>query len=370
MKQNMDNYLKYLIEDIRNAAQFIPVSPISDLPEKMEWYRGTLEFEITPERPMQEWFQLSKENFPPVHKLKPDQIELLVKELLNLWDVFNFKPVIPENLPADICYELLVDALEKPVIWVSDGMIEIEFCQNNPETCPFPPEYCKCREEFGDGEVFTENRDEIKLLEQEIKDIIEYNLDNKLNEKKMQKYVDQLILDLEKKAEEKRSVKKAPDNVKIRSGKNNIDMLLNPFQTLEEISGIDRDFFPDSYKLSEIQTRRILIAILHFLDAYRIKLHQPEDIPADVKYDVLIQYWDFEVVKDLPVSGDDIDLCTGEPETCPYWGFCNCEEEFDDELDFVDLPQKESPDDLPFDDLPFGNDSKDTKMEDDDTLPF
>jgi hypothetical protein len=37
MKQNMDNYLKYLIEDIRNAAQFIPVSPISDLPEKMEW---------------------------------------------------------------------------------------------------------------------------------------------------------------------------------------------------------------------------------------------------------------------------------------------------------------------------------------------
>nr|NQU93463.1 hypothetical protein [Bacteroidota bacterium] len=56
----------------------------------------------------------------------------------------------------------------------------------------------------------------------------------------------------------------------------------------------------------------------------------------------LIDNWD-SLVQYLPSSGFDWELCSGDPQTCPFGEFCNCDEElpeeepqqpFDDDEDF------------------------------------
>jgi hypothetical protein len=142
----MDKYIKYLIEDIRKASINLPKAPYIELDEEDECLRGVMEYESIDEKPMQEWFQLSKDSFPPVEKLNNTQLNLLVSEILKLWKAYNFDPVLPENLPVDITYKLLVDSMETPVIWVSEGSIGIEFCDYDTENCPFPQEYCMCKD--------------------------------------------------------------------------------------------------------------------------------------------------------------------------------------------------------------------------------
>jgi hypothetical protein len=352
----MQKYIDYLIEDIQKASKNIPTAPYLDLDDEMEDLRGVIEYESTTEKPMQEWFKLSKENFPPVEKLDQKQIEQLLKEILRLWNAFNFDPVLPKNLPADIAYKLLVDYFDKPVVWVSEGTIMIEFCDYDSENCPFPQEYCMCTDLNDDTRYvgLYDNSLEINELMQEIEDFSEdKTLIHKVS-KKIQKYINQLIDDLDKKTKEALDRPSIPDNIEIRSAKDMKDLVEKPFLSLEELSGINYGSFPDIVSLNGIQVRQILVAILQLFDAYKLKIHHPENIPAEIKYDAIVSEWDSIFIKDLPESGDDIDLCTSDIETCPYALYCNCEEMDDDLLD----------------DLPFDKDTNDREEEEDDELPF
>jgi hypothetical protein len=353
----MDKYIKYLVEDIRKAAIDLPTPPYLDLDEEMEDLRGVIEYESTTEKPMQEWFKLSKENFPPVEKLDQKQIELLLKEILNLWSAFNFDPVLPKNLPAEIAYKLLVDYFDKPVVWVSEGTIMIEFCNYDSENCPFPQEYCMCTDLNDDTKYFGlfDNSLEIAELKQEIEVLLKDKTQIHKTNKKNQKYLNQLIADLDKKSKEALDRPSIPDNIEIRSAKDMKDLVEKPFLSLEELSEINYESFPDIIGLNEIQVRQILIAILQLFDAYKLKIHHPENIPAEIKYEAIVSEWDSIFIKDLPESGDDIDLCTNDVETCPYALYCTCEQEMDDDL---------------LDDLPFDKDMNDREEEGEDELPF
>jgi hypothetical protein len=68
---------------------------------------------------------------------------MMVDEIQKLWAAYNFYAVLPDKLPARIAYKLLVDYFDEPVAWMSSGMTSIEFCDNEPENCPFG-EYCDC----------------------------------------------------------------------------------------------------------------------------------------------------------------------------------------------------------------------------------
>jgi hypothetical protein len=362
----MQKYVDYLIEDIRKAAKNLPSQPYLDLPEEMEALRGVIEYETTLEKPMQDWFKLSRESFP-VEKLNIKQVQLLVKEILKLWKVFNFDPVLPKNLPAGITYKLLVEYLEKPVIWVSDGMIGIEFCDYDTKNCPFPKEYCMCTElDDNENDTFDNSR-EINELGWEIEVFLTEKSPKFRPKKKIQKYVDQLINDLNLKAKEARERPIFPDNIDIRSKKNDLELVLKPFVTLEVLSGIKQSVFPEITDMDRIQINQLLIAILQFFDAYKLKIHHPDNIPSEIKYEAIYTEWDNIYVKDLPLSGDDIELCTGEMQTCPYFLYCDCNEDIDDEFLDEDEPNKKLLDQLPFDDLPFDDDLKDD--DNDEELP-
>jgi hypothetical protein len=143
----MDRYISQLIEDMRDCARNLPERPKLNLPEEMEVLRGVIEYENAEYLPIQDWFGINKEYYPDESKLNDKQIGLLVKELLQLFKAYNFIPDLPEGLPNRIIYKVLVDNMEEPVAWISEGNMYIEFCDYDPETCPYPEEYCRCKED-------------------------------------------------------------------------------------------------------------------------------------------------------------------------------------------------------------------------------
>jgi len=355
----MKNYLNQLIEDMHNAAKNMPVKPFLEISEDEECLRGVMEYESTEPKPMQEWFGIDKANFPPAEKLTKEELELMVDEILKLWHAYNFDAVLPENLPADIAYKVLVDNFDKPVIWVSEGIIGIEFCDYEPENCPFPEEYCMCKDfkrnfdmEDIEEDISLDNSYEIAILDKEINDFLNDKSIKFRPVVKMERYVDQLIQDLNNITEKVNRENNIPDNIDIRSAEDIRHHRENPFVTIEKLSGINCTAFPDHIDMDGIQIRKVLKAMLQLLDAYRLKVHYPKELPFEMKYETLREGWDTTYIKHLPDSGDDINFCTGDPQTCPFGEYCDCG---DENYDFsADEPPEKNQDDAEEDiELPF-----------------
>ena len=162
----MKKYLNQLIEDMHKAAENLPVKPYLEISEDEECLRGVMEYESTKPKPMQEWFGIDKANFPPAEKLSKDELKLMVAEILKLWNAYNFDAVLPENLPYDIAYKVLVDNFGKPVEWISEGTVGIEFCDYDEGNCPFPG-YCNLCKNFS-KENKTDNKNDFDINQEDI----------------------------------------------------------------------------------------------------------------------------------------------------------------------------------------------------------
>jgi len=149
----------------------------------------------------------------------------------------------------------------------------------------------------------------------------------------MRRYVEQLLEDLDRAASVKPTMpyfEVPPEFVTDDATK---ELALIPYKTIEELSGIEKINFPHSFHLSDEWVSSLLAAIFKVLDNIQIELiDQPSDIPNEILYDVIVEHWD-DYVQYLPSSGFDWEICSGNPDTCPYIGFCNCDEDFleDDE---------------------------------------
>ena len=141
----MQRYTEQLIEDIREAKKR-PRPPKMFLPQELEMSRGPEEYLHGKQYKLGKLFGLEKKQFPPIEKLSKKQIKLLVKEIIRLWEAFNFIPDFPEGLPEKFKYDILVDYLEHKTTYVSEGGLHIEFCTYEPASCPFPEEFCMCKD--------------------------------------------------------------------------------------------------------------------------------------------------------------------------------------------------------------------------------
>ena len=348
----MKNYLSHLIEDMHKAAENLPAKPYLELSEDDEHLRGVIEYESIEPKPMQEWFGIDKANFPPAEKLSNHELELMVKKIITLWHAYNFDPVLPKNLPAQFAYQTLVNYFDKPVTRVSEGTIGVEFCEYDPKNCPFPAKYCMCKDFENDTnsdvdnfepDLSTDNSHEIAILDQELKEIAENQLPGAPIVNKLEKYVTQLIGDLNFAVEKRINQPNIPDNIEIRSANSLFDLINKPFQTLEDLTGISHETFPEHIDMDGIQIRRVLKIMLKLLDAYKLKIYYPKDLPFEWKYQTLADEWNEFYVKDLPDSGDDIDFCTGDPRTCPFGEYCDCgDDDFDFSADEPPEPDKEN----------------------------
>ena len=150
----------------------------------------------------------------------------------------------------------------------------------------------------------------------------------------MLNYINQLVADLEEAA-------KNPPNPAYIEAPPHLDeqpeiaeLALVSFQTIEELTGIKQEAFPEMTQLVGGQWEAVTAAIFKVFESLKIDLvDAPDGIPPEWLYKVLTTNWQHPV-QYLPSSGMDLELCTGDPMTCPYGEYC------DEELDECEIPPR------------------------------
>lgn len=180
----MKNYLSQLIIDLQSATlnqwriapphyyeMGIPerwINPPEDYkgprfgfgreedPELKKSYMAQLDLEKTqaelenylagnPSVNMYGYFGFDSEQFPPESKLEDEQLKLLCDALCRLWAAYNYTPVFPKTTPPRTLYPILLQSMHEPQTQVRRGNIGIEFCNYDPEKCPFGNAHCDCK---------------------------------------------------------------------------------------------------------------------------------------------------------------------------------------------------------------------------------
>jgi hypothetical protein len=146
----------------------------------------------------------------------------------------------------------------------------------------------------------------------------------------MDRYIEQLIEDLEEAAKNPPAPFHFETPPHMEERPDLAELALVPFKSIEEWTGIKQEVFPEIGQLAYGQWERLNDAIVKVLDSINVQLiGAPPDLPPEILYDVLTTNWDYEV-QFLPLSGMDLELCAGDPETCPFGQFCGCNDEFDE----------------------------------------
>ncbi len=166
----------------------------------------------------------------------------------------------------------------------------------------------------------------------------------------MKRYIQQLIDDLEEAAQNPPAAPFIETPPHLENLQFAAELALVPFKPIAEWTGIDEKVFPEMYLLSGDDAVRVNQAILNLLESIGVEIVDiPDDFPPELLYDILISNWD-EPVQYLASSGYDLELCTGDPETCPYGELCSCsagEDQPDDEEHPGVTPVNDE-DELPF----------------------
>ncbi|MCX6272716.1 MAG: hypothetical protein NTU44_16165 [Bacteroidetes bacterium] len=140
----------------------------------------------------------------------------------------------------------------------------------------------------------------------------------------MKNYIQQLVEDLEKVALNPPQAPYFETPQHLESVPEMAEIALTPFRSIAEWTGIGQEVFPFMTDLEDGQWQQVTEAIFKVFESLHIDLvDKPDDIPPECLYDVLTTNWDTPV-QYLPSSGFDMELCTGDPDTCPYWGYCDC----------------------------------------------
>jgi hypothetical protein len=142
----MKNYVSQLILDIQRAHR-IPAE------------RSNPDEEISIEKQMEEvekWATgdgspgtlsqqsgLSVEDFPPPELLDQQDIEQIMQSFIELLKSYNICVDLPELLPIQRAYTLLVGLLEEEAWYLPGGFICQDFCDGDTSDCVLA-EYCRC----------------------------------------------------------------------------------------------------------------------------------------------------------------------------------------------------------------------------------
>jgi hypothetical protein len=143
----MENYITQLLTDIENAHRpELPLETDDDGSQTIAAVEKWLAQQDEPKHTFSYYCGLQREQFPPVDRLNPSQIDSLVEAFEYLLSSWNMSASMPEEVPSAIKYELLAGILDKEVDIVDRGIIGIEFCHYDPNECPFGSEYCTCKD--------------------------------------------------------------------------------------------------------------------------------------------------------------------------------------------------------------------------------
>lgn len=127
-------------------------------------------------------------------------------------------------------------------------------------------------------------------------------------------------------------------------------MFVGTERPIAEITGISWFELPEPDDLNEQQKETLAIALTQLLEHHNFQLDFPESYPMALRYALIRDFWMTDQVP-LTYGMQTIELCSMEPENCPFPGYCTvCDEvaaqmtadsniidKFDYELDISDL---------------------------------
>jgi hypothetical protein len=116
----------------------------SSMEDSADMSSGNAEKTASKSRNIRETMGLEREQFPPADYWSEEEAAQLVIALNDLLKHYNLSADYPETLPPLMAYTTLVGALEKYAPIMPFGEWHLEFCDYNPEECPFGEPYCTC----------------------------------------------------------------------------------------------------------------------------------------------------------------------------------------------------------------------------------
>lgn len=145
----MQLYLQQLLEDLQAAhkPETDFVTPALTEDEGIEAHFAEVERYLSGEYDQRigDVLELIPEQFPPAERLTIEQMQQVAKAFTALLFSWNITTDLPDELPIEVTYPLLITALDKKVYLIDGGFVTIEFCSYAPWDCPFG-EVCKCKD--------------------------------------------------------------------------------------------------------------------------------------------------------------------------------------------------------------------------------
>lgn len=151
-KREFDNYIVQLAEDMRESARNLPdpndVTEFDEdsLPEELKMFADVERFLHGKAKQISVITDIDSAAFPPPDKLTDAQTVFLCDEMMRLLNAYCFYADFPKGLPAEIRYKLLRLKWDDKVMYTGEGMICFEFCDYEPDRCPFPENFCHCKD--------------------------------------------------------------------------------------------------------------------------------------------------------------------------------------------------------------------------------
>jgi hypothetical protein len=162
----MHPYLPHLLSDITAAHckedlwQFsTPQSFEEEMEEIERWIEADDQYTFG------DYCGLDPANFPPPQQLTHQEITTVVEAFKQMMHTYNLGIDLPENLPLEWGYSVVVDTLNKRTNIPRSGFGSIDFCTGYAPDCIFK-EYCSCLEYWNalpgdDMPDITENDEEL-----------------------------------------------------------------------------------------------------------------------------------------------------------------------------------------------------------------
>lgn len=157
--RDFENYVVQLAEKMRESANNLPdpneMSEFDEesLPEELKMFADVERFLRGKPKEIAVITGIAAEAFPPLHKMTDAQTLFLCDEMQRLLNAYCFYADFPKGLPAEIRYSLLRSKWSDKMVYTGEGITGFEFCDYEPDRCPFPEEFCSCKD-FDDFEDF------------------------------------------------------------------------------------------------------------------------------------------------------------------------------------------------------------------------
>lgn len=155
----MQLYISQLLEDFKEVKEKRNASKGQMKESKPSFESDEPDFSYIdqylngPEYPLSQILGIEKIQLPPLERLEevdPQLVEKLYYGIIDMLEAFCFDPYFPDNLPVRIRYEVLRNNWEMELPVMEEGIVGIEYCNYNPENCPFGVDYCACKDHKND----------------------------------------------------------------------------------------------------------------------------------------------------------------------------------------------------------------------------